>query len=130
VEKKSSAKKPGTAISKPASAKNAAKKAKNARKTALRKAQSRRQQTPEPGRIQEIQQALKDRGYAVEPTGAWGPETVAALRKFQEDNNIENLSGRGKLDSLTLIALGLGPGRETAPPDPPRPPPSQEGKSP
>lgn len=41
--------------------------------------------------------------------------TVAALKKFQEDKNINNLTGRGKLDSLTLIALGLGPQRETSP---------------
>lgn len=74
-----------------------------------------RQQQPEPDRIRAIQQALKDRGYAVEATGAWDGATVEALKKFQADQNIDNLSGRGKLDSLTLIALGLGPQREPPP---------------
>lgn len=72
-------------------------------------ARTRAQQQPEPERIREIQQALAASGYAVEPTGVWDAATVEALRKFQEDHNINNLSGRGKLDPLTLIALGLGP---------------------
>ena len=72
-------------------------------------ARPRSQQQPDPGRIREIQQALAERGYAVEPTGVWDAATVAALAKFQEDHQINNLSGRGKLDPLTLIALGLGP---------------------
>ncbi|MCX7604748.1 MAG: peptidoglycan-binding protein [Bryobacteraceae bacterium] len=72
-------------------------------------ARPRGQQQPEPARIREIQQALAARGYAVEPTGVWDAATVEALKKFQEDHNITNLSGRGKLDPLTLIALGLGP---------------------
>ncbi len=102
------------------------------RSSKARRASSRvrRQQTPEPERVREIQQALKDRGYAVEPTGVWGPETVEALKKFQEDKNIENLSGRGKLDPLTLIALGLGPQRGTPQESRPKPPSPQEGKTP
>ncbi len=92
-----------------APAKPAARKA-GARKTRRRAAaRPRTQQQPEPGRIREIQQALAARGYAVEPTGVWDARTVEALKKFQEDHNIKNLSGRGKLDPLTLIALGLGP---------------------
>lgn len=71
-----------------------------------------RQQQPEPERIREIQQALKDRGYPLEVNGAWDASTVDALKGFQTDQKIENLSGKGKLDSLTLIALGLGPKRE------------------
>jgi hypothetical protein len=66
-----------------------------------------RQQQPEPERIRQIQQALKDRGYPLDVNGAWDANTVDALKKFQTEQNIENLSGRGKLDSLTLIALGL-----------------------
>lgn len=95
-----------------------------------------RQATPEADRIREIQQALAERGYPVEPTGAWGPQSVAALKQFQEDHAINNLSGRGKLDPLTLIALGLGPKREQAhpaqpPPEPPAAPtPNQEGHQP
>jgi peptidoglycan hydrolase-like protein with peptidoglycan-binding domain len=77
---------------------------------------ARGQQQPEPQRIREIQQALSERGYAVEPTGVWDAATVEALKRFQEDHNIRNLTGRGKLDPLTLIALGLGPSQgRTAP---------------
>lgn len=72
------------------------------------------QQTPDPARIREIQEALAARGYNVDVTGAWGAQSAEALKRFQEDNNINNLSGRGKLDSLTLIALGLGPNRQPA----------------
>lgn len=71
-----------------------------------------RQQQPEPERIREIQQALTDRGYPLQVSGAWDGSTVDALKKFQSDQQIENLSGKGKLDSMTLIALGLGPKRE------------------
>lgn len=78
-------------------------------KRAPARAQAPRQQQPEPQRIRQIQEALAQRGYAVEPTGVWDAATVEALRKFQEDHDINNLSGRGKLDPLTLIALGLGP---------------------
>lgn|GEM_PF-2008055 len=89
-----------------------------------------RQQQPDPERIREIQQALNDHGYPLEVSGAWDAATVDALRKFQTDQNIENLSGKGKLDSLTLIALGLGPKRE--PPSGLAEPPKQtpEGKVP
>ncbi len=71
-----------------------------------------RQQQPEPERIREIQQALNDRGYPLPVSGAWDGSTVDALKRFQTDQKIENLSGKGKLDSMTLIALGLGPKRE------------------
>lgn len=96
-----------------------------------------RQATPERDRIVEIQQALTERGYPVEPTGTWGPQSVAALKQFQEEHDIRNLSGRGKLDPLTLIALGLGPKHEPAVPTPPAAPeppavptPNQEGPNP
>jgi hypothetical protein len=87
-------------------------------KTARRRAPVVRRvtpQQPDADRIREIQHALSAHGYAVEESGVWGPETVDALRRFQEAQNITNLSGRGKLDSLTLIALGLGPQREPPP---------------
>lgn len=85
------------------------KSAASGRKRAAAQSRPRTQQQPEPARIREIQQALAARGYAVEPTGVWDAATVEAIKKFQEDHNITNLSGRGKLDPLTLIALGLGP---------------------
>lgn len=70
------------------------------------------QRTPEPERIREIQQALADRGYPVEVSGAWDSSSVEAVKKFQNDQHIKTLSGSGKIDALTLIALGLGPKHE------------------
>jgi peptidoglycan hydrolase-like protein with peptidoglycan-binding domain len=58
----------------------------------------------------QIQQALADKGYYTGPVnGAWGPDSVEALKKFQQD---QNLAVDGKLGALSLIALGLGPKRE------------------
>jgi peptidoglycan hydrolase-like protein with peptidoglycan-binding domain len=69
----------------------------------------RGQLTPTPDRYKEIQQALADKGYYQGTvTGAWGPESADALKRFQKD---QNLTDTGKLDSLSLIALGLGPKR-------------------
>lgn len=74
------------------------------------------QMQPEPERYKEIQQALADKGYfSGTPDGVWGASSTDALKRFQHD---QNLSEDGKLDSLSLIALGLGPKRTTtgAPP--------------
>lgn len=69
------------------------------------------QQQPTPERYREIQEALIARGYLEGPaTGAWGPESVEALKKFQQDNHLEPT---GKINSLSLIALGLGPKRDS-----------------
>ncbi len=95
--------------------KAAGKRSASARKTAARPKPAGQQQ-PAPERIREIQRALAERGYAVEPTGVWDAATVEALKKFQEDHDIRNLTGRGKLDPLTLIALGLGPSQSRAAP--------------
>ncbi|MGJ5814958.1 peptidoglycan-binding domain-containing protein [Paludibaculum fermentans] len=90
------------------------------------------QQQPGEERVREIQQALTEKGYNVDASGVWGPESAEALKKFQEDQNINNMSGRGKLDSLTLIALGLGPKREPPPQTtaPVQPKAAPEGKLP
>lgn len=67
------------------------------------------QYAPSSERYQEIQSALKERGYLTsEPTGEWGAESQNALRKFQRDQKID---GDGSINSLSLIALGLGPKR-------------------
>lgn len=67
------------------------------------------QTTPTPDRYREIQQALIERGYLKgEASGKWDAESVDAMRRFQQDQNIET---SGQLDSLSLIALGLGPRR-------------------
>ena len=70
------------------------------------------QQAPTPDRYKEIQQALASKGYLQsEPNGQWGPESADALKRFQAD---QSLMPDGKINSLSLIALGLGPKRLTA----------------
>lgn len=80
------------------------------------------QQQPTPDRIREIQSALIQRGYLQgEADGTWGASTIDALRRFQAD---QNLTADGKLNSMSLIALGLGPKRNglaAAAVKPPRP---------
>ncbi len=67
-----------------------------------------RQMTPTPERYKEIQDALVAKGYLrPEETGnGWNQASVDALRRFQGEQNIE---ASGKINSLSLIALGLGP---------------------
>lgn len=81
-----------------------------------------RQLAPTPERYKEIQQALVAKGYlsAEEANGKWSDSSTEALKKFQTD---QNLDGNGKINSLSLIALGLGPKRDTSPAKPPTPPP-------
>jgi len=75
------------------------------------------QREPTPERYQEIQQSLADKGYYSGPVnGAWGPDSVQALKRFQRDQNIGD---DGKLGSLSLMALGLGPKRGTSATEPP-----------
>ncbi len=70
------------------------------------------QQAPTPDRYREIQQALASKGYFKgEPNGAWGADSADALKRFQAD---QNLMPDGKINSLSLIALGLGPKHLTA----------------
>jgi len=65
------------------------------------------QTAPTPDRYKEIQEALAKKGYLQgEPTGVWNQDSTDALRRFQQD---QNLQASGKLDSLSIIALGLGP---------------------
>jgi hypothetical protein len=73
---------------------------------------------PAPERYQEIQQALAAKGYLKpeDASGAWGQNSIDALRQFQSE---QNLQGTGKIDSLSLIALGLGPRHDTAEAKPP-----------
>ena len=65
-----------------------------------------RQLAPTPDRYKEIQSALANKGYLSQPAnGVWDPQSAEALRHFQRDQNLEPT---GKLNSLSLIALGLG----------------------
>jgi peptidoglycan hydrolase-like protein with peptidoglycan-binding domain len=78
-----------------------------------------KQQQPTPDRYKEIQQALSDKGYFKgSADGNWGPESVDALKRFQRE---QNLTEDGKIGSLSLIALGLGPKRTTTPESPEKP---------
>ena len=85
-----------------------------------------RQLAPAPQRYKEIQEALAAKGYlkSEDANGAWNQASVEALKKFQAG---QNLDSTGKINSLSLIALGLGPRRETVAPKPPAEnPPSPE----
>jgi len=67
------------------------------------------QQSPTQDRYTEIQQALITRGFLnTTPTGTLDAATVDALKRFQQE---QNLPPTGKITSLSLIALGLGPKR-------------------
>jgi len=73
-----------------------------------------RQMSPSPERYREIQEALAHRGYLApeKATGAWNQTSIDALKRFQAEQNLEST---GKVNSLSLIALGLGPKRDPAP---------------
>ena len=52
---------------------------------------------------------MSDKGYfSGSPDGVWSATSTDALKRFQHD---QNLNEDGKVDSLSLIALGLGPKR-------------------
>jgi hypothetical protein len=77
---------------------------------------------PAPERYKEIQDALVSKGYLrpEDANGSWSPASTEALKKFQSE---QNLDSSGKINSLSLIALGLGPKREATPAKQPVPPP-------
>jgi hypothetical protein len=66
-----------------------------------------RQMSPTTDRYREIQQALADKGYLkTQPNGVWDDQSSEALKQFQND---KHLSPTGKISSMSLIDLGLGP---------------------
>jgi hypothetical protein len=81
-----------------------------------------RQTVPSPARYRQIQEALAGKGYLrqEDATGVWNQSSIDALRKFQTDQKIES---SGKINSLSLIALGLGPRHDTPPAKAPAPAP-------
>ena len=98
--------------SKTTSAKSRASKNHKAGSGRAKSARRSYQQAPTPERYQEIQHALADKGYFKGSIdGKWGPDSVDALKKFQSD---QSLDPDGKIGSLSLIALGLGPKRLSA----------------
>lgn len=121
AKKKSTAKKAsGTTASahkKTGTTKRSAATSKNGKKTASRRPATtwrNRQLAPTPERYKEIQRALSAKGYLSpdQATGRWDDASTEALKKFQTD---QNLNGNGKINSLSLIALGLGPQKDIAP---------------
>jgi len=93
----------------------AAKRAPSKKAPIVRTTWRTRQTAPSSDRYREIQQALVARGYlsAEDATGTWGTASAEALKKFQAEQALEST---GKLDSLSLIALGLGPRHDSTPP--------------
>jgi peptidoglycan hydrolase-like protein with peptidoglycan-binding domain len=73
-----------------------------------------RQSSPTADRYREIQQALVARGYLSQEdaNGTWGTSSTEALKRFQAE---QTLDSTGKIDSLSLIALGLGPKHDSLP---------------
>lgn len=118
TSKKKTTKKRTTAVSAPAKTTTAktrtvaGKTAKSKKKPVTRTPVRAKQLAPTKDRYQQIQQALAGKGYfSGEPNGTWGPDSVESLKRFQAD---QNLTPDGKLGSLSLIALGLGPKRLSA----------------
>lgn len=65
-----------------------------------------RQTQPTPDRYREIQEALIAKGFLDGPaSGQWDQRSIEGLKKFERS---QQLTDDGKLDSMTLIALGLG----------------------
>lgn len=95
------------AVTKPASTKKTVKRA------SARSARARTQANPSPERYKEIQEALAAKGYLPkdQATGQWNDASADALKRFQADQKIEST---GRINSLSLIALGLGPKHESA----------------
>jgi hypothetical protein len=119
-----------TTSAKKAPAKSAA--ARKGKRSAPKTTWRNRQMAPSPERYKEIQDALVAKGY-LQPgsaTGSWGGDSVDALKRFQADQKID---ASGKINSLSLIALGLGPKHDSAatvkPPAAPNPQPDQPGSS-
>ncbi len=86
-----------------------------------------RQLAPTPDRYHEIQQALASRGYLQpdQATGAWDQNSADALKRFQQEQNID---ASGKINSLSLIALGLGPKHDALPTQIAAPAPEQNNR--
>ena len=86
---------------------------KSSRRSRTASARFRGQTHPTSDRYKEIQTALQGAGFLDgEPSGKWDEPTVSALKRFQEEHSI---SPSGKINALSLIALGLGPKRGPAP---------------
>jgi peptidoglycan hydrolase-like protein with peptidoglycan-binding domain len=83
--------------------------AKTSKSRSKAKAYRATQQKPAPERYVQVQEALAARGYASgDSNGIWNDGWISSLKQFQKD---QKLNPDGKINSLSLIALGLGPQR-------------------
>lgn len=73
-----------------------------------------RQLAPSSERYREIQTALAQKGYLQSaPTGVWDASSIEAMKQFQTSRK---MSPSGKVNSASLIGLGLGPKHNPGPP--------------
>jgi peptidoglycan hydrolase-like protein with peptidoglycan-binding domain len=112
------------AKSKTTSSKTSAHKKSSTRKgrtaTRRRSAGPSYQTRPTTERYKEIQQSLADKGYYKgEVNGTWANDSTEALKHFQSDHKLPD---DGKLNSLSIIQLGLGPKHDSAAVHPGNPP--------
>ena len=79
----------------------------------VRRAYVPRQSQPSTDRYHEIQNALVAKGYLPpeQASGVWDQNSVDAMKRFQAD---QKLDSSGKITSMSLIALGLGPKHDPA----------------
>jgi hypothetical protein len=112
--KRTTARKPTTAKRRTTAKKTTARRVRSSkRRVATRSARFRGQRAPTTDRYLEIQQALQGAGFLEnQPSGKWDDSSVAAMKRFQEQHSIPPT---GKINALSLIALGLGPKRGPAP---------------
>lgn len=101
------------AAKKPAATTVASTRGKNGKKgtPAPRTTWRNRQTAPSPERYKEIQDALVAKGYLKpeDTGGGWNQNSTDGLKRFQGE---QNLDASGRINSLSLIALGLGPKHE------------------
>lgn len=111
-----SSKKPAPASKSKVAARNGKASSATRKRRVRRAAGPSYQMHPDPERYQQIQQALADRGYFKgQVNGQWGDDSVDALKRFQAD---QKLGTDGKINSLTLNGLGLGPKHDGGVPTP------------
>ena len=106
------------ATARPAASRTATTARKGVRKGPAAPTWRSRQMAPTAERYRQIQQALAAKGYLrpEDATGVWDQNSMDALKRFQAEQKIDST---GKINSLSLIALGLGPKHDTAAAKPP-----------